>query len=100
MNRNKERQKANIMNICQAFKEINSQEEIYHFLAEILTDAEIETLSKRWQILKMLYDGTPQREIAKELHVSLCKITRGASILKKQNSVTKKFLIKEIKNVK
>jgi Trp operon repressor len=32
----------------------------------------------RWQIVKQLACGTPQREIAKNLHVSIATITRGS----------------------
>ena len=53
---------------------------IYIILASLLffscasTESEIETLSKRWRILEMLKDGFTQRDIAKELKVSLCKV--------------------------
>ena len=69
-----------------------SQKEIVEFLEEIMTKSEITTLSKRWRIIEMLDEGYTQREIAKELGVSLCKVTRGAKILKKQNSITKKII--------
>lgn len=69
-----------------------SQKEIVEFLQEIMTEAEIKTLSKRWRIIELLNEGYTQREIAKELGVSLCKVTRGAKILKKQNSITKKII--------
>ena len=69
-----------------------SEKEIVEFFKEIMTPAEIATLSKRWRIIEMLSEGCTQREIAKELGVSLCKVTRGAKILKKQNSVTKKII--------
>ena len=35
----------------------------------------------------MLKEGKTQREIAKELKVSLCKVTRGSKILKQTNSI-------------
>ena len=66
-----------------------------NFFKELLTKSEIETLSKRWRILDLLAKGKTQREIAKELQVSLCKVTRGAKILKDKNSVLSKYLIKE-----
>ncbi len=74
---------------------LKSDDEIYKFLREILTENELLTLSKRWRILKMLNDGIAQRTIADELNVSLCKITRGAKVLKNKNAVTTKNLIKE-----
>lgn len=64
----------------------------YHFLLEILTPTEISTLTKRWRILKMLKEGYSQREIAKELNVSLCKVTRGSKILKNTQSICSKLI--------
>ena len=85
----------NIKEISQIIKNIESQANIVDFFKELLTKSELETLSKRWHILKMLKKGIPQRQIAKELQVSLCKITRGAKILKDNNSILAKHLIKE-----
>ena len=67
--------------------------EITEFFKEILTLSEINTLSKRWRILKMLASGNyTQRDVAKDLSVSLCKVTRGAKILKTPGSITKKVI--------
>lgn len=98
MNRNTQKKDDDIMQICQAIKEMKSKEEIYNFLYEILTKGETDALSKRWRILNMLFYGATQREISKELKVSLCKITRGAAILKNKKSVINKILIKEKKD--
>lgn len=74
-----------------------TQKDINIFLHEILTDSEISDLSKRWRILKLLDGNFTQRDVAKELGVSLCKVTRGAKILKNSNAITRK-MIKEIKD--
>lgn len=74
-----------------------TQKEINNFLHEILTDSEISDLSKRWRILKLLDRNFTQRDVAKELGVSLCKVTRGAKILKNSNAITRK-MIKEMKD--
>ena len=100
MNRNDKIKDENIMHICNAIKEMSTPEQVYDFLCEVLTKSEIEALSKRWRILSLLQGGVSQREIAKKLHVSLCNITRGAAILKSENAIVKKILIKENKNAK
>ena len=69
---------------------------ISNFMTEILTKTELEILSKRWQIMEMLYEGKTQREIAKELKVSLCKVTRGAQILKNEKSIIATYLKKGV----
>ena len=74
-----------------------TQKDINIFLHEILTDSEISDLSKRWRILKLLDRNFTQMDVAKELGVSLCKVTRGAKILKNSNAITRK-MIKEMKD--
>ena len=81
--------------ISKLVKNIDTEAEITAFLRELLTESEIETLSKRWRILEMLKKGCTQREIAKELQVSLCKVTRGAKIMKDKKSILAKYLLKE-----
>ena len=71
-----------------------TEAEIESFFKELLTESEIETLSKRWRILDLLAQGSTQRDIAKELKVSLCKVTRGAKILKDKDSILANYLIK------
>ena len=85
-----------LQEISRLVKNLHTEAEIEMFFKELLTESEIEILSKRWRILEMLKAGVTQREIAKELQVSLCKVTRGAKILKDENSVLAKH-IKEIK---
>lgn len=81
-----------IKEISKIVNSLNSDKKVYNFMLEILTDAEVETLSKRWCIIKMLFEGMSQREIAKELKVSLCKVTRGAKILKNSKSIINQVL--------
>lgn len=52
------------------------------FIEDILTPAEFEKIVTRWQIIKQLSKGVPQREIAKNLRVSIAKITRGSRELR------------------
>ncbi len=63
------------------------------FLEEMLTPAERKDLALRWALMQRLMDGVPQRHIAEELGVSLCKITRGAKILKQNDSISKHHLM-------
>lgn len=60
-------------------------------LEELLTSKELEDLTKRWALMKMLRSGMTQRDIANELKISLCKITRGAKILKNEKSMVNKI---------
>ncbi|MDR0582955.1 MAG: trp operon repressor [Treponema sp.] len=65
---------------------------IEDFLRCLLTPAETADIAARWALVKALNEKTPQREIAKNLGVSLCKITRGSRELKKPNSAFARIL--------
>lgn len=86
----------NIKEIAKIVAEMKNSDEIYDFLMEIMTNSEIQILSKRWKILTELYQGKTQRDIANDLNVSLCKITRGSKILKNKNSIISKYLAKSL----
>ncbi|MEI7902873.1 MAG: Trp family transcriptional regulator [bacterium] len=72
--------------------EIRSPVEIRLFLKELLTPGEVRDITLRWNLLELLADGMPQRQIAEELKISLCKITRGSKILKQKGAVTARVL--------
>ncbi len=78
--------------ICEFLAKTDDSKTISRFLESLLTPKEVKTLSSRWQIVKLLDQGVPQRKIAKDLHLSLCKITRGSKELKKRNSILKKAI--------
>ncbi|MBN2397014.1 MAG: transcriptional regulator [Deltaproteobacteria bacterium] len=78
--------------LIDVFARISDPGEMRSFLEEILTPKEIQDLSLRWKLLQELDKGTTQRSIASRYGISLCKITRGSKILKRDQSVTKKYL--------
>jgi TrpR family trp operon transcriptional repressor len=59
---------------------------IDRFLQSMLTPREVRDLAGRWELVKRLNEGASQRSIARGLHMSLCKITRGSRELKKPRS--------------
>jgi TrpR family trp operon transcriptional repressor len=82
----------NIQQIAQFLAETSDDAVIREFLESLLTGAELETISSRWELVKMLDRGVSQREIARSMHLSLCKITRGSKELKKKNSILKRAI--------
>jgi len=64
----------------------DDNEKIEAFLKSILTKNEVDEISTRWELVKLLDGGLSQRKIADRLGVSLCKITRGSRELKKAHS--------------
>lgn len=82
----------NFDELLEAILLIKSKEELKLFFEEILTDAEIEDITKRWSLMKDLLNGISQRNISKKYGISLCKITRGSKVLKNENSISKKLI--------
>ena len=62
------------------------------FLVDLLTPQEFEEIIKRWQLVKQLHAGIHQRDIAKNLHISIAKITRGSRTLLNKNGGFNKIL--------
>jgi len=73
--------------LAEVFAGISDTDRMSDFFAEIFTPAEIDDLVLRWRLLEMLHQGYSQREIAAELGISLCKITRGSRVLRSGGSV-------------
>ncbi len=65
---------------------------IESFFYSLFTPAEADEMAKRWALVKELAEGIPQRRIADDLGLSLCKITRGSRELKKADSSFKLML--------
>jgi len=78
--------------LIDVFTQIDDPKVMQQFFNEIFTPAERRDLETRWQSMKLLSQNIPQRKIAEMLSISLCKITRGAKVLKQKNSVSKKIL--------
>lgn len=72
--------------------QLKAPSRIEALLQELLTPAEIQELTKRLNIFKMLQAGLPQREIAAKLHTSLCAVTRGSKELQKEKSIFRDIL--------
>ena len=84
-----------LLEISEILSKTSNKDEIEKFLSELLTESEIDAISKRWRILDMLSKGETQRSIVKNLNVSLCNVTRGAKILKNKDSISAKFIKSE-----
>ena len=72
---------------------------IKDFLHRLLTPAEAADIAARWALVKALGQKVPQRQIAKTLGISLCKITRGSREMKDENQTFQKMLAAAQKNI-
>jgi len=75
--------------LAQLLNQIEDPVLVESVLTALLTPAEAKDLSARWELVKRLDQGETQRQIAKEMRLSLCKITRGSRELKKPQSALK-----------
>ena len=89
MDRNKRKE---IAELARILADLNEPKLIKDFLICMLTPKEIDEIAGRWSLVKMLDRGESQREIARRLGMSLCKITRGSKELKKRGSAFKQVL--------
>jgi TrpR family trp operon transcriptional repressor len=76
----------NLEELAGALSRTGDRALIKDFLRCLLTQAEIADIAGRWALVKALRRKITQREIARDLGVSLCKITRGSRELKKEKS--------------
>ena len=82
----------NLSELIEILAEETDRNTMRKLLEELLTPAERTDIAKRWYLMKELYKGTPQRRIARDMEISLCKITRGSKILKQGNSAFRAIL--------
>lgn len=82
----------NLEELIDIMTEVKDRRKMRKLLEELFTAAELTDISKRWFIMKSLAEGKPQREIAKDMEVSLCKITRGSRVLKYDDSFFREIL--------
>lgn len=83
---------ANRKELVDILVSIDNVEDMTKFIEELLTPNERRDVILRWRLLKMINQHIPQRQIASDLGISLCKITRGSKILKDKDSACYKFL--------
>jgi TrpR family trp operon transcriptional repressor len=82
----------NLAELAWTLAKTGDQSLIEDFFRCLLTPAETADVAARWALVKALDKKIPQREIARNLGLSLCKITRGSRELKKPNSAFRRML--------
>lgn len=65
------------------FVSIKSENEMENLLLGILTPQEVDALSARLEIIKLLKKGMPQKQIAEKLAVGIATVTRGSREIKR-----------------
>jgi TrpR-related protein YerC/YecD len=68
--------------VADAFLTLRTRDEVRRFLRDLCTLGELEALSHRWQIVRLLDRKLPYLEIAERVHASTATITRVAQWLR------------------
>jgi len=76
------KQKYSHKELASILTSISDTEQMGRLLQDFLTPQELEDLILRWEIIKLLNTGMPQREIAQQLGVAIGTVSRGARELK------------------
>ena len=64
--------------LIEAFLKNKTNSEMSDFLKGILTPRELDELTTRLQIVKLIKKGLPHQEIARRLEVGVATVTRGS----------------------
>jgi TrpR-related protein YerC/YecD len=70
-----------VYDLLDAFVQLRTREEAEAFLVDLCTPAELEALSGRWRVARLVREGIPYREIHDRTGVSTATITRVARAL-------------------
>jgi len=82
----------NLLELASALAAAGDALLVRDFFRRLLSPAEVADVASRWALVKALEQKTPQREIAKTLGISLCKITRGSKEMKNPSQAFQKML--------
>lgn len=74
--------------LATSIQNVKEAEELFN---ELFTPAEYDEFAIRWQIVKMLIKGKPQRDVSKTLSISITTVSRGARELKYGKGSFNKF---------
>lgn len=75
-------------------KVARDRELLNELFIDVLSPAEHKEVAMRWQIVKLLYDGISQHEIARRLKISVATVGRGARMLANKDGGFNKVLRK------
>jgi TrpR-related protein YerC/YecD len=83
--------------LIEGFLKLKNEKEFTNFLRDLLTPAEIEEFSKRFQIAKLLWTtNQPYLKIAKKVNTSTTTVTRVSHWLFKENQQGYALILKKM----
>ncbi len=67
---------ADLDDLCRVMLTLDAPADLAHFLRDLCTHHELQELTTRWAIVRLLQHGLPYREIARRTGASTATITR------------------------
>jgi TrpR-related protein YerC/YecD len=71
-----------MQDLFETLLELETIEDLRHFLRDLCTIGELEAMSQRWQVARLLAEGLPYQEISRRTGSSTATVTRVAHWLK------------------
>lgn len=84
--------KDHYIELFRLFSRLKTSKRAELFLRDILTPSELDRVAERWQIVKRLAGGMPQRTVKSQLRISIEKVTRGSKAFQKNKGGFRLFL--------
>lgn len=89
--------KSDFEQLAAAVARLRGPAAVERFLRELFTPSECVDFSKRWALMRELLAGKPQRAVAREFGMSLCKITRGAKYARDPESTFRRAVLASVR---
>ena len=74
---------------------VETEKEMIALLEDLLTPEELESITKRMELLWLLKKDIPQREIREQLGCGIATVTRGNRIYKYGTGILMKYILKQ-----
>ena len=68
--------------LFEAIRSLEGTDEVERFLRDLCTLSELEAMAHRWEVVKLLDQGLPYQEIARQTGASTTTVTRVAHWLR------------------
>jgi TrpR-related protein YerC/YecD len=72
----------NLEELFATIAKLRSADEVERFLRDLCTRSELDAMAHRWDVAKLLAEGLPYLEVAKQAHASTTTVTRVAQWLR------------------
>ncbi len=93
---NQQYDKKRLKSLLETIVRIETSVELKDFLIDLCTPQELESLSDRWEVAKLIDSGESYRDIAEKTKISTTTITRVGRSLKNGNGGYKKAINKTL----